>query len=715
MSGKAYPTDRIRNIGIIAHIDAGKTTTTERILYFTGVSHKIGEVHEGAATMDWMEQERERGITITSAATTCFWRDSEIEGPEYRINIIDTPGHVDFTAEVERSLRVLDGAVVIFDAKMGVEPQSETVWRQATKYNVPRICFANKINALGASYEKTFKSIQERLSKNAFILWLPIGEHNDHKGIIDLVSMKAWVYANDARSELKETEIPADMKDLAEKYRAEMLEKIVEVDDELMEKYLEDGELSHEEIISLIRKGTIENKIFPVMFGDGRTATVTKLLDSIVRYLPSPADIGTIEGVNPNTGEKETRELTDEEYMSALAFKVQTDPYVGQLIYIRIYSGQLESGSYVLNSTANKKERIGRLVRMHADKREEVKVAYAGEIVAAVGLKETKTGHTLCDPDHPIVLEEISFPEPVVSLKIEPKTKSDQAKLGVAIAKLLDEDPTFRMSTNEETMESIISGMGELHLEIIVDRLKREYGVEVNVGQPQVAYRETITKEAEGEGKYIKQTGGRGQYGHVKLRVKPLSESTYDPENLPKNVTREGGLEFINNIKGGVIPSEYIPAVKKGILEAMQRGIRAGYPVTDVSVEVYDGSYHEVDSSEAAFKIAASMAFQEAAKNAGPIILEPIMKVDVTVPTENMGDIAGDLSSKRGVILGTTEKEGGITVISAHVPLANMFGYTNRLRSMTSGRGSATMEFEKYEAVPPNVADEIVSKRNLDK
>ena len=711
-----YPLERVRNIGIIAHIDAGKTTTTERILYFTGVSHKIGEVHDGEATMDWMAQEQERGITITSAATTCFWTPSwDPTNPDlkHRVNIIDTPGHVDFTAEVERSLKVLDGSIVIFDSKMGVEPQSETVWRQADKYNVPRMCFGNKINALGADYKMTFNSIKDRLSPNAFLLWIPIGEHSEHKGIVDLVENKAWVYANDAHTELKEEEVPADMADEVKAAREAMMEKIVEIDEELMGKYLEDNILEVSEIKSLIRKGVLSGEFFPVMFGDGRTATVTKVLDNVIDYMPSPVDIPAIAGTNPDTDEPETREASDDAPFSSLAFKLQTDPFVGQLMYFRVYSGTLEAGSYVYNSTTGKKERIGRILRMHANEREEVKKVYAGEIAAAVGLKETKTSDTLCDENHPVVLEKIDFPEPVVSMRIEPKTKADQEKMGLALKKLSDEDPTFRVSTDQETLETIIAGMGELHLDILLDRMRREFSVEANSGKPQVAYRETILGEAEAEHKYVKQSGGSGQYGHVKIKLKHL-EPIEEGAKVSKNVKREEGFEFIDNIKGGIIPSEFIPAVQKGVREAMDRGIVAGYPMTDVSCDLFFGSSHDVDSSELAFKMAGSLAFQEAAKKANPVLLEPIMKVEVIVPEKFIGDVTGSLSSKRAQIEAMEDRGNDLRVVNAKVPLSEMFGYVTSLRSMTEGRGSFTMEPLEYAVVPKNVADEIVANRGGD-
>ncbi len=707
-----YPIEKVRNIGIIAHIDAGKTTTTERILFFTGVSHKIGEVHDGNTVMDWMEQERERGITITSAATTCFWAHSEDpdnETKRHRINIIDTPGHVDFTVEVERSLRVLDGAVVVFDAKMGVEPQSETVWRQADKYKVPRLCFGNKINALGGDFRMTLQSIRDRLSPNAFLVVLPIGEHDAHRGIIDLVENRAWVYADDTHLVLKEEPIPEDMQGLVKEYREQMLEKIVEVDEQLLARYLEDGELSVDEVKSLIRRGTLSGEFFPVLFADGRSASVTKLLDAVIAYLPSPADVPPARGTDPKTGAEVERPPQDTAPFAALAFKLQSDPFVGQLTFFRVYSGTLESGSYVLNSTRDVKERVGRIVRLHANQREEVKEVFAGTIAAMVGLKDTKTGDTLCDPAHPVILEKIIFPEPVISMRIEPKTKHDQEKMGLALRKLGDEDPTFRISTDEETLETIISGMGELHLEIIVDRMRREFSVEATTGKPQVAYKETITGESEAEAKYIRQTGGHGQYGHVKLRLKPLAELD-EGRKQPKNVHREEGYEFINSIKGAIIPNEFIPAVRKGVREAMDRGILAGFPVVNISCELFDGSYHEVDSSEIAFKIAGSQAFQEAAKRARPVLLEPIMRVEVVTPEKFLGDITGNLSSKRGQINAIAER-GTLRLVKARAPLAELFGYVTTLRSLTQGQASPNIEFDHYAIVPPNVAQTIIESR----
>jgi elongation factor G len=709
-----YPLSKVRNFGIIAHIDAGKTTTTERVLFYTGVSHKIGEVHDGAATMDWMAQEQERGITITSAATTCFWTPTFKAGDpdsKYRFNIIDTPGHVDFTVEVERSLKVLDGACTVFDGVAGVEPQSETVWRQADKYKVPRICFINKIDRTGASFERSFESIIKRLTKNAIRFQIPLGEEGECRGVIDLLKMKAFLFEGDKGKDVKEIEIPTEYLEIAKKYHEILVEKAVENDDDMMNNYLEGIIPSVDELKVAIRKGVIAGTLIPVFTGTAlKNIGVQLVLDAVVDYLPSPLDIPPIKGINPKNNLEEDRPSDDSAPFAALAFKLQNDPFVGQLTYFRVYSGVLEAGTYVYNPRTEQKERIGRILRMHANDREEVKAVYAGEIAAAVGLKEVMSGDSLCVPEHPILLEGIDFPEPVVSLKIEPKTKADQEKLGTALSRLQNEDPTFIVKTDVETGECIISGMGELHLEIMVDRMKREFGVDANVGAPQVAYRETLTGTAEIENKYVKQTGGKGQYGHVKLRIKPLSMSTFDPENLPKNVSRKEGLEFVNNIKGGVVPNEYIPAVEKGVREAMIRGVVAGYPLTDVSVELYDGSYHDVDSSEMAFRICASQAFQEGARQAMPKILEPMMKVEVTAPSEFVGDITGDLSSKRGLIEGT-ENKGMVEAITAIVPLFSMFGYTNQLRSMTSGRGSSVMEFARYDVVPENVAQDIAKKR----
>ncbi|MCD8527908.1 MAG: elongation factor G [Candidatus Pacebacteria bacterium] len=708
-----YPLHKVRNFGIIAHIDAGKTTTSERVLFYTGVSHKIGEVHDGGAVMDWMEQERERGITITSAATTCFWKptyDPDNKDLEHRFNIIDTPGHVDFTVEVERSLKVLDGAVTVFDGVAGVEPQSETVWRQADKYKVPRICFINKIDRTGASFERSFQSIINRLTPNAVRFQLPWGEEENMNGVIDLLRMKAYSFEGEMGAQVTENEIPADLKDEAEMYRAEMIEKIVENDEDLMNRYLEGQEISVAELKVAARKAVLANELVPVFTGTAlRNKGVQLVLDAVVDYLPAPTDIPAIKGTHAKTGEEIERESDDNAPFSALAFKIATDPFVGQLIYFRVYSGTLEAGSYVYNSRTGNKERIGRILRMHSNDREEVKKVYAGEIAAAVGLKDVTTGDTLCDQDNPVILEGIEFPEPVVSLKIEPKTKADQEKMGMALSRLAQEDPTFHVSTDPETLETIISGMGELHLEIIVDRMKREFKVEANVGKPQVAYRETITGEADIENKYVKQSGGKGQYGHVKIRLKPM-DMTVDETALPKNVTREEGFEFVNSIKGGVIPQEYIPACVKGFKEGLERGVVAGYALTNVSVELYDGSYHDVDSSEIAFKIASSMALQEGARKAKAVLLEPMMDVEVTVPDEFIGDITGDLSSKRGLIE-STEDRGMVKAIRAIVPLSEMFGYMNNLRSMTSGRGSFTMEFKRYDIVPSNVAESIIKAR----
>ena len=695
------PLKDVRNIGIIAHIDAGKTTTTERILYFTGLKHKIGEVHDGAAEMDWMAQERERGITITSAATTCFWKD-------HRINIIDTPGHVDFTMEVERSLRVLDGAVTVFDGKSGVEPQSETVWRQADRYNVPRICFVNKINQTGGDFYKSFDSIQERLSKDAVVIALPIGFEQGIRGLVDLVENKAYVYADEAgMTEIVEAEVPADMVEKVEEYRQVLMEKVSEVDDRLIELFLNDGELSTEELKYAIRKGTLESKIFPVMGGDSRTAIVRKLLDAVIEYLPSPLDIDAAKGTDVHDEEKElVRKADKEEPFAGLAFKIATDPYIGQLVFFRVYSGVLKSGSYVYNSTKGEKERISRLVLMHANSRTEVEELSAGEIGAIVGLKNTTTGDTLCDEKNPIILEKIVIPEPVIQIKLEPKTKVDQEKMSLALHKLSDEDPTLKVSTDEVTGDTLIAGMGELHLDIIVDRMKREFGVEVNVGQPQVAYKETIQGTAEAQGKYIKQSGGKGQYGDVYLRVE-----AFDPETVEIDPKKPQHYIFGNELKGGSIPSEYVPAIEKGVKESIDRGVIAGYPLINIKATVYDGSYHDVDSSESAFKIAGSMALSAAVKKANPIILEPIMAVEVTIPEQYMGDVVGDLNSRRGLIEEMNDRTGGLKVVSAKVPLSSMFGYVTTLRSMTQGRGNAVMEFNDYQPVPSNIQQEIIDKR----
>jgi elongation factor G len=682
---REYSLERVRNIGTIAHIDAGKTTVTEAILYLTGKVHKIGEVHEGEATMDWMEQEKERGITITSAATTCFWK-------EHRINIIDTPGHVDFTVEVERSLRVLDGAVVIFDGKMGVEPQSETVWRQADKYSVPRICFINKINQTGGDFYKSLESIRKRLSANSYPIQLPIGFEQNVRGVVDLVTRKAYVYEHYTDKKLREEEVPATMKETVEKYRRELLEKVLEADDTLMLKYLEGGEITEEEFKLAIRKSVLKGDFFAVLGGDGRGVIVETLLDAIVDYLPSPLDLPPAKGVNPKTDEEVEVEASDSGPFAALAFKVAADPFVGKLIFFRVYRGHLPAGSYVLNTRTGNKERLGRIVRMHANHREDVGEVFAGEIAAAVGLKDTKTGDTLSDPAHPVVLESISFPAPVISVAIEPKTKADQDKMSFALSRLAEEDPTFNMRFDQETGQTVIAGMGELHLEIIVDRMKREFKVEANVGKPEVAFRETFTKRVTQEGKYIRQTGGRGQYGHVFLELIPTE--------------RGSGFVFENKIVGGAIPREFIPAVEAGVREAMEKGVYAGYPVVDCTVVLYDGSYHEVDSSELAFKIAASLAFQEGMRKANPVLLEPIMKIEVVTPEEFMGDVMGDINSKRGQILELGER-GNARTVRALVPLQSMFGYATTLRSMTQGRASYTMEFSHYEQVPTQIAEEI--------
>jgi elongation factor G len=710
-----YPLQKVRNFGIIAHIDAGKTTTSERVLFYTGSQHKIGEVHEGETTTDWMEQERERGITITAAAITCFWSktaetDKKDVSKKFRFNIIDTPGHIDFTAEVKRSMRVLDGAIVVFDGVAGVEPQSETNWRYADEAKVPRICFINKLDRTGASFESSYASILDRLSPKAIRMQIPIGEEGQHEGVVDLLTMKGFTFAGAMGDEVIEGEIPAHLVEDAKKYRAELVERIVEHDDAAMGAYLEGKEPSVEELKSILRKAVIHNEVFPVYTGSAlKNKGVQLVLDAVVDYLPSPLDLPPATGTNPKTGEPVERHASDDEPFCALAFKLQTDPFVGALTFFRVYSGTLTAGSYVFNSSTGTKERISRIVRLQADKREEVEKVFTGEIAAAVGLKDTKTSHTLCDEANPIVLEEIKFPEPVVSLRIEPKTKADQEKMGVALRKLSDEDPTFRIKTDDETGETIISGMGELHLEILVDRMKREFNVIADVGKPQVAYRETILGSSDAEGKYIKQTGGRGQYGHVKIKMKKMEP--VDPEKkVAKNVTREDHFEFINNIKGGVVPQEFIPAVEKGVREAMSRGFLAGFPMVDVSVDLYDGSYHDVDSSEIAFKIAASMAFQEAAQKAKPVILEPIMRVEVIVPEQFMGDITGNLSGKRGQIEGMEER-GLNKVVKAKVPLSEMFGYTTTLRSMTEGRGSMTMEFDHYDTVPTNVAQDIIASR----
>ncbi|HLT57228.1 MAG TPA: elongation factor G [Limnochordales bacterium] len=686
---RAFPLERTRNIGIMAHIDAGKTTTTERILFYTGRVHRLGEVHEGAATMDWMVQERERGITITAAATTCQWAD-------HRINIIDTPGHVDFTVEVERSLRVLDGAIAVFCAVNGVEPQSETVWRQADKYRVPRIAFVNKMDRVGADFQNVVKQIRERLGANPVPVQLPVGVEDTFRGYVDLIEMKARIYVDDLGTRSDETEIPAEMAAEVEAAREALLEAVAELDDELMAKYLEGEEITPAEIRKALRRGTLDLKAVPVLCGSAfKNKGVQALLDAVIHYLPSPVDLPPVRGYKPGTDEEDTRPSSDDAPFSALAFKIMADPYVGKLAFFRVYSGVLKAGSYVLNSTKGKKERIGRIVRMHANHREEVDAVYAGDIAAAVGLKDTATGDTLCDENHPILLESLEFPEPVIEQAIEPKTKADQDKLGLALQRLQEEDPTFRVHTDPETGQTIIHGMGELHLEVIVDRLLREFKVEANVGKPQVAYRETITKPVRAEGKFIRQTGGRGQYGHVVLEIEPLEPGQ--------------GFEFVNKIVGGVVPKEYIPAVEEGVKEAMQTGVLAGYPVVDVRVTIVDGSYHEVDSSEMAFKIAASMGFKEGAKKAEPVLLEPYMRVEVTTPEEFLGDVMGDLNARRGRIEGM-EQRANTQVVRARVPLAEMFGYATDLRSMTQGRASYSMFFSHYEPVPANIAEEVIAQ-----
>ena len=709
-----YPLEKVRNFGIIAHIDAGKTTTSERILYYTGMIHKIGEVHEGETTTDWMEQERERGITITAAAITCFWNPSYMPksdtSKKVRFNVIDTPGHIDFTVEVKRSLRVLDGAVVVFDGVAGVEPQSETNWRYADESNVPRLCFINKMDRMGASFERSYASILERLNKKAVRFQIPIGTEGDHNGVIDLLKMKAYYFEGEKGINVIEKEIPENLLADAKKYHAELIEKAVEHNDELMQQYLDGKEIPVDVIKAEVRKLVIDNKIFPVFTGSAlKNVGVQLVLDAVVDYLPAPTDIKAVHGIDPNTGDKIERHPSDAEPFAALAFKLQNDPFVGQLTFFRVYSGSIESGTYIFNASTGKKERLGRIVRLQADKREEVKKVFAGEIAAAVGLKDALTSHTFCDEKFPVLLEAIKFVEPVVSLRIEPKTKGDQEKMGMALRKLANEDPTFKISSNPETGETLIAGMGELHLEIMVDRMKREFNVEANVGKPQVAYRETILGAAEAEHKYIKQTGGKGQYGHVVLNIKPM-EKLPAGEKVPKNVSVYDDFLFINNIKGGVIPNEFIPAVEKGVYEAMDRGIVAGYKMVNITCELTFGSYHDVDSSEIAYKIAASQAFQDAAKRAKPVILEPIMKVEVLFPDKFMGDVTGSISSRRGQVEEMSER-GQAKVMKAKVPLSEMFGYTTQLRSMTSGQGSATMEFDHYEVVPPNVEKTIIESR----
>ena len=686
MSKRSFPLAKTRNIGIMAHIDAGKTTTTERILFYTGRTHKLGETHEGAATMDWMEQEQERGITITSAATTAQWKDT-------RINIIDTPGHVDFTVEVERSLRVLDGAVTVLCAKGGVEPQSETVWRQAEKYGVPRMIFVNKMDILGADFYRVVNMVKDRLKANAVPIQLPIGKEDSFVGIIDLVEMKAEIYKDDLGKEYEKTDIPAELADQAEEWREILLESVSELDEDLMMKFLEGEEITEKEIKDVIRKATIAGEMVPVTCGSAyRNKGVQMMLDAVIDYMPSPVDIPPIKGVIPDTGEEEERPADDNGPFSALAFKIMADPFVGKLAFFRVYSGTLDAGSYVYNSTKGKKERVGRILQMHANKREDIDKVYSGDIAAAVGLKVTTTGDTLCDEKHEIILESMEFQDPVIEIAIEPKTKAGQEKMGIALAKLAEEDPTFKTYTNEDTGQTIIAGMGELHLEIIVDRLLREFKVEANVGKPQVSYKETITSEADVDHKYAKQSGGRGQYGHVKIKIYPREPGE--------------GFEFVNSIVGGAIPKEYIPKIEEGIKEAMQTGPVAGYQVVDLGVELYDGSYHEVDSSEMAFKIAASMAFREAAKKANPVLLEPIFKVEVTVPEEYMGDVIGDISSRRGRIEGSDMNNGAVAV-RGYVPLSEMFGYATDLRSKTHGRGVYVMQFDHFEKLPDSLIDSI--------
>ena len=703
MAGREYPLERTRNIGIMAHIDAGKTTLTERILYYTGVNYKIGDTHEGTATMDWMEQEQERGITITSAATTCHWTLEEFTKPkkgalEHRINIIDTPGHVDFTVEVERSLRVLDGAVGVFCAKGGVEPQSENLWRQADTYNVPRMAFINKMDILGANFYGAVDQIRTRLGKNAIILQLPIGKEDDFKGIIDLFEMKAYIYNDDKGDDITVTDDLGDMKDDAELYHSELVEKICELDDDLMMMYLEGEEPSVDEMKAVLRKATCECTAVPVCCGSAyRNKGVQKLIDAIIEYMPAPTDIPAIKGVDLDGNEIE-RHSSDDEPFAALAFKIMADPFVGKLAFFRVYSGTMNAGSYVLNATKDKKERVGRILQMHANKRQELEKVYSGDIAAAVGFKFTTTGDTICDEQHPVILESMEFPEPVIELAIEPKTKAGQGKMGEALAKLAEEDPTFRAHTDQETGQTIIAGMGELHLEIIVDRLLREFKVEANVGAPQVAYKETFTKPVDVEYKYAKQSGGRGQYGHCKVKFEPM-----DPNG-------EETFKFESSVVGGAIPKEYIPAVGEGIEEAAQAGILGGFPVLGVHANVYDGSYHEVDSSEMAFHIAGSMAFKEAMQKASPVLLEPIMKVEVTMPEEYMGDVIGDINSRRGRIEGMDDIGGG-KLVKAYVPLAEMFGYSTDLRSKTQGRGNYSMFFEKYEPVPKSVQEKVLADK----
>ena len=688
--GREYPLEKTRNIGIMAHIDAGKTTTTERILFYTGVNHKIGEVHDGAATMDWMEQEQERGITITSAATTCHWKG-------YRVNIIDTPGHVDFTVEVERSLRVLDGSVAVFSAKDGVQTQSETVWRQADHYHVPRIAFINKMDTVGADFLRAVKTMEDRLHANALAMQLPIGKQDTFTGIIDLLERKAEIYLSDDGTQYEVREVPEDMKDLVEEYRDKIIEKAAEGDDALMEKYLEGVEPSIEEVKASIRRQTLNCDLFPVFCGSAyKNKGIQMLLDAVLDYLPAPTDVPAVKGTDPKTGEEITRESSDEAPMAALAFKIMADPFVGKLAFFRVYSGIMKQGTYILNSTKGKKERVGRILQMHANNRKEIECAYSGDIAAAVGFKDVTTGDSLCDENHPIILEKMEFPEPVISVAVEPKTKADQEKMGTALQRLAEEDPTFKVHTDPETNQTIISGMGELHLDIIVDRMRREFKVECTVGKPQVAYRETIRKTVEAEGKFIRQTGGHGQYGHCWLRLEPMEAGK--------------GFEFANEVVGGVIPKEFINPIQAGVEAAMEDGVVAGYPMVDIKVTVYDGSYHDVDSSEMAFKVAGSMAFKEGAKKADAVLLEPYMSVEVDVPEEYMGDVIGSLNSRRGRIEGM-ESENGASRIKGFVPLSEMFGYATGLRSATQGRGTFTMTFDHYEEVPKAISQQITEER----
>ncbi len=697
--GREYSLENTRNIGIMAHIDAGKTTTTERILFYTGVNHKIGETHDGAATMDWMAQEQERGITITSAATTCHWSGSNHQFKEHRINIIDTPGHVDFTVEVQRSLKVLDGSVTVLCAKGGVEPQSETVWRQADEYHVPRMIYVNKMDIMGADFYHVVDMVHDRLQANGVPIQLPIGSEETFKGIIDLMTMKAEIYYDDLGQDIRIEDIPADMQEKAEEYRQAMVEAICETDENLLDKFLSDEEISVDELKKALRKATIDNEIIPILCGTSyRNKGVQMLLDAVVEYMPAPTDIAHIKGINPDTNEEEERPSSDDAPFAALAFKIATDPFVGKICYFRVYSGIVKAGSYVLNSCKGHKERMGRILQMHANSRKDIDCCYSGDIAAAVGLKNTTTGETLCDEDHPIILESMNFPEPVIRVAIEPKTKAGQEKMGIALAKLAEEDPTFKTYTDEETGQTIIAGMGELHLEIIVDRLLREFKVEANVGEPQVSYREAIRKAVNIEHKYARQSGGKGQYGHVYLKLEPLEEG--------------GGYEFVNAIVGGAIPKEYIPAVDAGIQGAMQSGVLAGYNVVDVKATLYDGSYHEVDSSEMAFKIAASMAFKEGMKKADPVIKEPIMLVNVIVPDDYLGFVIGDLTSRRGLVKSQEVRSGGVTQVTADVPLSEMFGYATDLRSGTQGRGQYTMEPSHYSEVPKSIQESIMNERS---